>query len=185
MAVEERRATRHEPITVSVTTIKDKLATFVAKPLPWRKRNDFGDALIMQYTVGINGMARDLRDEEGNITGLESHLFESVIDYESLFMFGYSDWDVDDNGELVATEPPKEQMGAFRLLDFDGQLEVLEAALAVNSLERLSHLLDPDRKSGPAIGESEAPIAAETDDGSKTELPTDSGSLSQVGQEQR
>jgi len=181
MAAEDRRATRREPITVTVETTKGKTVQFVAKPIPWRKRNDLGDALISMYAVGLNGMATEMRDADGNLVGLESHLFESGLDYETLFSLGYAEYDVNDAGEIVAQEIPSALMGSFRMLDFDAQVEVCEAALTANSLERLSHLLDPDRKKDLMIGESVEPLI---EDGSKTELLTDSGLLSPAGQDQ-
>jgi hypothetical protein len=175
-AARERMATRREPITVTVDIGASKPVEFVAKPLPWTKRNDVGDAVNLMYGAALTHELQATRDEEGNLTALQGGLFEKGMDYRGLFVLGYSEYDVDDDGEVsVKAEPPKSLMGAFNRLEFDQMIEVLTAVLDVNGLDRIKHLLDPERKKALLIGESGPPISETTDAGEKQESVTASG----------
>lgn len=177
MAEDKPRATRREPVTTKAGGV-----SFKAVPLPWQKRNDLGDAVVAQYSLAFNNVLRSMRDENDQVIGIEGALFETGLDYPTLFLLAYSTYEYDEKtDDLKPSDPPVELRRAFKMLDFEDMLEVLVGALKANGLDRLEHMLDPDRKKGPATGESASP--AETSDGQKTELPSDSGSPSPAGQE--
>jgi len=158
------RVTRHEPITTTVGG-----HTFEAVPLPWRKRNDVGEMLIRSYNDALGKLIAGVTDAEGNVIAIEGALFESLLDYDGLYALMYSPRD--DTGTLTGLD--KKQTAAFEALDFDSMIDVLAAGLTVNGLERMEHMLDPDRKKVPAIGES-GEVIDPTSDGPKMESSTDS-----------
>lgn len=155
MASTDRRVTRREPITVKVD-VEGQETTFLAHPLPWKQRNDFGNLVLSEYSDAITRLL-DKEEEDGVVKRLTPKLFESVMDYPKLFAVGFAGVQESD----------------FEKLDFDQMLVVLGAALEVNGLERYSHMLDPDRVKDPATGVSE--VEAPAEDGSKMESSTASG----------
>jgi hypothetical protein len=173
----ERRVTRREPITVTVELNNGKEAVFEAKPLPWRKRLDLGDMLAKMYTAGFTAELQPLRDpESGAFLGVTGGLFEAAMDYPALFEICYTEWEITDDGEIVVKNPPaKDVQRNFNSLDFDQIVEVLSANLVVNGLDRIIHLLDPDRKTPPLTGASASANEETTNAGEKTDSATDSG----------
>lgn len=166
----ERKTTRREPISITAELANGDEHKFDAKPLPWRVRNDLGEAINAMYANALNLEIRALTDDDGNVTGLQGSMFEKVMDYPGLFIFAFSEWEIDDAGEAKAKKPPsKADTAAFNQIDFDQMIEVLVAALDVNGLDRLVHLLDPERKKAPLTGASEPQTETPTDDGMKTE----------------
>lgn len=116
---DERRVSRKEGISVHVERI-DK--TYTAEPLPWRKRNDFGDEVIQQYLSALNKAI-----EQGK-EGLIARLMESEIDYEKLCKMAFP------------TSSPKD----IENLSFHEVIAILGAALDVNDLSRQMYMLDPN-----------------------------------------
>jgi hypothetical protein len=172
----ERRVTRREPITVIVDS-DDGEVVFEAKPLPWRKRLDLGEALSRMYTAGFTAELQPMYDPESHaLIGVAGGLFEAAIDYNALFILCYTEWQANDAGDLIVkNDPPKKLASAFNSLDYDQIVEVLSANLAVNGLDRIAHLLDPQRKAPPLTGASESASEETTDAGAKTDSATDSG----------
>lgn len=116
--------TRREPIAIKIGT-----HSFVAAPLPWRKRNDLGEAIVQSYGKALQQsiFSTGSKDADGNEI-IDFHFGEASIDYEAVIKLAY---------------PDGPDMEAFDSLTF-GQLvdEVLEAALVVNGLERQRYMLD-------------------------------------------
>ena len=174
MAAETRRATRRDPIEVTVELPDGTEVTFVARPMPWRIRTEFGDFIIHQFSGALNKALTILRDPDSEMIGLEGDLVEKNTDYPAVFVYAYSTYKVDDDGEVQSTPPSPKDVSIFsNLLEFEQMIVVLDAAWEVNALDRLGHLLDP-RKKDPTIGGSEDQPET-TDDGEKMESPTDSG----------
>src|SRR5687768_2431977 len=119
-APEPRRVTRREPMTMVVELTDGKEVLFEAHPLPWKQRNDLGDALVMMYSGQLTRLLAQSRDPEGNIVSGEANLWEATIDYPALLLLAY----------------PKQDQKHLDALDFDGLVAVLEMALEVNGLER-------------------------------------------------
>lgn len=159
-----RRATRREPIEVPTELPDGSEVVFTAKPMPWRLRADFGELINKQFTGAINKALEAVRDESGQFTGLEGELVERNIDYPGIFVFAFTTYKVSEDGS-IESEPPSERDHAIfsNLLEFDQMIAILDAALEVNGLERLGHMLDP-RKKDPMIGESETPTSDPTND---------------------
>ena len=145
---DERRVTRHEPIT-TVVEIDGKDVTFVAKPLPWRKRNDLGEALLRMFGDALDKVVQAGMDKQGM-------LIDAVFDYGTVWVLAY----------------PDGKKADFEALDFDEMVEVLTAGLLVNGLDRLAYVLDPDRKKDLMTGgDTSAP-----DESAKMPSPIDSSS---------
>ena len=168
---EGRRVTRREPITTTVVLGGGKEVEFIAHPLPWRKRNDFGEALNSMYSAALNEELKIDTNAEGVAVGLVGGFFDAHMDYPGLFTLGYSTYD----DELNAIEPAAALTKTFDQLDFDPMIEVLGAVLEVNGLERIAHLLDPERKVLRLTGASESANEETTSAGEKMESPSDSG----------
>lgn len=120
---DERVKSRREPIEVVVGK-----RLFVAKPLPWRRRNELGEAIVRSYTAVLQQSinAATSKDAEGN-DQIDLHFGEGQIDYEGIIKLAFPDQKADAFDELTYGE----------LVD-----DVLEAALVVNGLERQRHMLD-------------------------------------------
>ncbi len=151
MSEERRVVSRHDPIIVEADDVSVEI-----RPVPWRQRNQLGTCIAQSYTNALNESLATNRDEAGNFT-FDARPFESFFDYEAVLTMALPG--------VSKTEIDK--------LDFDGILTVLDAVLEVNRLERMAHMLDPDRRSAPNF---QPPPAEEgtSDDGPKTESSSDS-----------
>lgn len=167
---EDRRATRHEPITTTVLLRSGKELSFIATPAPWRERNDLGEAVLKMYTAAMNNLINTSINADSTVS-IEGSLFESQMNYDELYALTYGPRD--ENDKLLPLT--KEQKADFTRIDFDSMIDVLEAGLIVNGLDRMTHMLDPDRKKDQPTGESEPATPAPIDAGEKMELPTASG----------
>ena len=145
---DERRVSRKEGISVHIERI-DK--TYTAEPLPWRKRNDFGDEVIQQYLSALNKAI-----DEGK-EGLIARLMESEIKYDELVKMGFPG------------SSPKD----VENLSFHEILALLGAALDVNDLSRQMYMLDPNL---PAPMLEPGTDNGANDDGQKTTSQEDSSS---------
>jgi hypothetical protein len=143
---DERRVSRKEGISIHIERI-DK--TYTAEPLPWRKRNDFGDEVIQQYLSALNKAI-----EQGK-EGLVARLMESEIDYEKLSKMAYP------------MSSPKD----IENLSFHEMIEILGAALDVNDLGRQIYMLDPNL---PAPTLDSGIDSGASEDGQKTTSLEDS-----------
>lgn len=140
--------TRREPIVV-----KFEKLTFVASPLPWRKRNDLGEAIVKSYGAALQrSLTSTTKDADGNEV-IDFHFSESGIAYDKIIPLAFPDQNEADFADL-----PFEV-----LVD-----EVLEAALVVNGLERQRYMLDMGKA---VVGPSD--LATASDDGPKTESSPD------------
>lgn len=140
--------TRREPIVV-----KFEKSTFVAEPLPWRKRNDLGEAIVQSYGAALQqSLASTVTDADGN-EQIDLHFAEAQIAYDKIIPLAFPGNDAADFADL-----PFEV-----LVD-----EVLEAALVVNGLERQRYMLDMGKAvAGPELS------APGSDDGPKIESSPD------------
>lgn len=150
----DRVHSRREPIEVIVEGIDGKPHTFVAKPLGWRRRNDLGKAIVESYSKTLNeSIFEVVKDPETGNDRYNFHFAEATIDYDGILAVGF----------------PDNTKGDFDDLTFEDLVDkVLEAALAVNGLERQRHMLDLGK--APVAPESPPP---DGDDGEKTESSPD------------
>lgn len=150
---EKRIVSRREPIVVDVEGVGE----FSAHPLPWRKRNDFGNLISEQYIASLNVILGQSKPaEEGQVQRIS--LIESGLDYIAYL-------------ELAFPDMPKDD---FEALDFDAVVTVLTAALEINGLDRMVFMIDPAKK-GPET-EPEPDEGEEADAGGKIASLPDSSS---------
>jgi hypothetical protein len=143
--------------------------TFTASPLPWQKRNDFGDTLIKQHTTALNDAIKLYVEPDTNIPELEAKLYERVNDPIALLQMGY----------------PESKPKDFDGLSWRQLIELLLVALEVNELKHLSRLIDPNLISPtvnggtPSVGEPEEMIGQKIESLVDSSSPDSNGTLSQ------
>lgn len=117
---ERRQAHRREPIIVVVR--EEELE---ARPLPWLKRNDLGNAVIRQYTEMMNSTMRSFINADG-APELEMYLNDKLKNPLEILSLGYPD---------LKVKPEWEYPELY---------ELIFASLDVNDLEHLKELVDPN-----------------------------------------
>lgn len=120
---ERRQATRREPIEIEI-----REQVFVAEPLDWRTAGDFGNEIVRQNVSAMNDAVRMYVD--GNTPQLEMRLSQKIQDWDSLFALAF----------------PKNKLTEFVGFDVDESATLILAALEVNHLEHLNHLVDPNSR---------------------------------------
>jgi hypothetical protein len=130
---ERRQAHRREPIEVEVSTGD----VWVAKPLVWTERNDLGDLIVKANTESLNAMVRlYAEDVDGiNLPQLELGLSQKIKDWTPILTLAY-----------------KVEAAALVPLEFDDCVELALAALDVNALGELKHLVDPNSPTPMLLG---------------------------------
>lgn len=171
---EERKhvVSRREPITVVVTGDDGEEISFKAREIPlWRARNDLANEVVHQYTAAMNGWLHTAQTTDESVV-LQGDAFESLIDYDRLFLMGFGSYESYTPQEKTITPPPAELLQAFDRLDFTGMIAVLSAVLEVNGLEQQVYMIDRSKK-GPSP--SQDPVSTSDDDGQKMEFLHASG----------
>lgn len=136
MDSERRQAHRRQSIIVEL----EEGVLFEAKPLPWLKRNDFGNEVVKQHTASINEAVRLYTDPETNVPILEAKLYERITDPIGLITdFAYPGTKAKDLNNLT-----------WRQL-----IELLLAALEVNDLQHLARMIDPNSQAPTENGTSQ------------------------------
>lgn len=149
----DRRITRQDPITVVVDIGDGKELSLTAVPLPWRKRNDLADLILNSSNQAFNNLVAIASGDADVPTTMNTSFYDSQMDYAGILVFCYPDVKQDDLDQL----------------SFDQIIEVIDAALHLNGLDRLGYLVDPDRKKDQVTGESASPTEEPTDAGPKTD----------------
>jgi len=123
---ERRQAHRREPIEVEVSTG----TVWVAHPLPWTVRNDFGDAIVKASMDAINETVKlYVEDTDGtNLPQIELALSQKIRDWTPILAIAYPNYDKEDFSKFL----------------FEDCVEVTLAAMEVNALSQLNHLVDPN-----------------------------------------
>lgn len=119
---EGRQASRREPILV---TVREK--TYIAEPLPWQKAGDLGNEIVRQNAETANELVRLYVDDSG-LPQLEMKLRQKISNWGDVLVLAYP-----------GTEPHE-----YDPLDIDECAELVLAALEVNHLEHIKHLVDPN-----------------------------------------
>jgi hypothetical protein len=155
---ERRQAHRREPIEVEVSTG----TVWVARPLPWTTRNDFGDAIVKANADAVNAAVKLYVEDEGgiNMPQIELALTQKIRDWKPLFDIAYPGYDPEDLGKLF----------------FEDCIDLALAAMEVNSLSQLNHLVDPNSPTPMLPGGADTSGAIETTNGAKNGSSPDSDS---------
>ena len=124
---ERRQAVRREPIETEI----DDGRVFVAKPLPWMAAGDLGNEILRQNVESSNELIRMYTDPDSGLPQLEMKLKQKISDWQVPLLLAYPD-----NKKEDFTEP--------RILDIDESAALLLAAMEVNHLDHLNHLVDPN-----------------------------------------
>lgn len=150
---QRRQVTRRDPIIIETSQ-----GEFVAKPVPWRMRNDLGDGVIQSYIDSTNEFLGAFK------TGPDGKLIGGVFDDKAF------DWNA-----VLALAFPDMDHEVFDKLDIWEMREVLLASLEVNDLESIKHMIDPNSPAPePMTKNTEVGSGAEPD-GQKTISSEDSG----------
>lgn len=156
---ERRQATRREPIEIE---IQGDDRVFVAEPLPWIQANDLGGEIVKQNADAFNHYVQMYVDEDSGLPQLEAQLKKKLSDWNAVLRMAYPN--VDDK---QWTEP--------RVLSLDECADLVLAALDVNHLEHIKHLVDPNSPTPMLDGGISTSTSGE--DGQKTTSTPDSGSV--------
>lgn len=127
---ERRQAARREAITVVVHTG----AEFVAEPLPWMQANDLGNEIVRQNAASVNEFLRVYVNDEG-LPQLEMTFRNKISDWATVLQLAFPSY-------------------PDQLWDFtsDECADLVIAALEVNHLENLRHLVDPNLNAPMNLG---------------------------------
>lgn len=153
---ERRQVHRREPIIV----VMDDGKEFEARPLPWLQRNDLGNEIVTQNARVINEFVKVWVDESSGLPQLEASFHEKLTDIFAVIALAY----------------PTEDVTKLSELTHDELLELVYAALEVNSLTHLRPLVDPNSPTPTMLGGTDTSAGMMTQDGQKTESSTDSSS---------
>jgi hypothetical protein len=154
---DRRQAFKREPIEVD---LGDRVIS--VGPIPWEKRNDFGDAVIGQYTTIINEAVVLFMDEATGAPQLDAKLKEKYSDPTQLLRLG-----LEDGAFEAATSEPL----------YENQIIALLLAICeVNSLSQLRAILDPNWDGPTTLGGLQSVIGPLTPDSPTTESGLDSSS---------
>jgi len=160
---DKRVITRQEPITVEVPAVKHE---FVAKPLFWRDRLDFGNAIVTEYGKTLSQPAPHIESDDAGGSRLAYDFIDR--DYPALMRAAYPD------------DKPLAN-GMTDKLDVWEMVDLLKVAMEVNGLERLVYMVDPRLKdpltmaleSGMGLGDGQR-TPSSTDVSSPASTPTPS-----------
>lgn len=155
---ERRQAVRKEPIEVVVEDGR----MFVARPLPWMQANELGSEIIRQNIENANELVK-LWISDAGVPELQMQFQKKITDWHVILKMAFPDVDV----ELWSTP---------RVLDESECAEIAMAALEVNHMEHIKHLIDPNSPAPTIPGGTD--ISQETEGiGQKTESTADSASV--------
>lgn len=122
---ERRQAHRRETITVVLTTGKE----FEAVPLKWLDRNDLGNEIIRQSQEMLNETMKLYVDAVSGAPQVDMMLDTKLSDFPKVLMMAYPGTKrTDYEGDVY----------------YEDLLELIYAALDVNSLGHLRRLIDPN-----------------------------------------
>lgn len=155
---DRRQAFRREPIEL---WLDDKTMISIG-PIPWEKRNDFGNELVRQNTEIINEAVRIYVDEESGLPHLEAKLGEKFSNPLALFELGL--------------DPMVFEVVRGLKLYQNQVVEILLVICEVNDLEKLKVMIDPNLMAPTPIGGLLSALAAKGDDTLKEESGPDSSS---------
>jgi hypothetical protein len=123
---ERRQATRRTPIEVELEDGR----VFTAHPLPWMVANDLGHEIVRQNLEASNDFVKMLINDEG-IPQLEMQFAKKINDWNTLLKMAYPD-------------EPDEKIHTPKDPSLDESADLILAALDVNHLEHVKHLVDPN-----------------------------------------
>jgi hypothetical protein len=120
---ERRQAVRREPIEITLSDGK----TYTANPLPWLKAGDLGNEIVRQNADAANEMVRLYVQDDG-LPQLEMKLKQKISDWGTVLVLAY----------------PGSTPEEFDRYDIDECSALVLAALEVNHLTHIKHLVDPN-----------------------------------------
>jgi hypothetical protein len=123
---ERRQATRRKPIEVEVEDGR----VFTAHPLPWMQANDLGSEIVNQNLENANQLVRMWISDEG-LPQLQMQFQKKISNWQSILRMAFP-------------EVSDEMWTTPRVLDESECAELMLAALDVNHLEHIKHLIDPN-----------------------------------------
>jgi len=155
---ERRQAFRREPIEVDLGG--DRI--IVVAPLPWERRNDFGNEVIQQHVTILNDAVKIYVEPDTNIPQLQAKLGEKFTDPVQLLQIGL------DAGafETAMAEP----------LFMNQVVEILIAICDVNELEQVKALVDPNSTTPTVLSGILSDLLPGEENTQKTESGPDSSS---------
>jgi hypothetical protein len=120
---ERRQASRRTPIETELGDGR----VFIAEPLPWHQASDLGNEIVRQNAESANQMVKMYVEDEG-LPQLEFMLQQKLSNWGAVLTLAYPG------------NPPE----SFDKYDIDECAALALAALDVNHLEHIKHLVDPN-----------------------------------------
>lgn len=155
---ERRQAFRPEPVELEFS---DGFILSIG-PVPWPKRNDFGNEVIQQYVENLNEAVRAYIDTETGTPQLVARMGEKFTDPATLLRLGLL--------------PGAFEQIEKRDLYFQEVVQILLAICDVNDLKKLRPLIDPNLETPTLVGGSLSPTVEEGTNSPKIESGPDSSS---------
>jgi hypothetical protein len=154
---ERRQAHRRESIIVTLTNGRE----FVASPLKWLDRNSLGNEILNQSQQMVNESMRLYVDAVNGAPQVEMMLDTKLTDFPKVLMMAYPGTKrTDYEGEVY----------------YEDFLELVYAALEVNSLDHLKRLVDPNFPSPEKNGGQNSSGEPAIQDIQKSQSTSDSSS---------
>ena len=155
---ERRQAARREPIE---TELQDG-RVFTAHPLPWMVANDLGNEIVRQNLEAANDLVK-LWVGDAGLPEIQMQFEKKISDWKALFVIAYPN-------------EPEEKFNDPQQPSLDESADLILAALDVNHLEHVKHLVDPNYQP-PMTPGGIASLATEGESSTKTASTPDSGSV--------
>lgn len=155
---ERRQVFRRDPIEIELGG--DEVIS--VGPVPWQKRNDFGDAIVRQHIMMINEAVELYVDPDTSTPQLSAKLGEKFRDADELF-------------QLCLSEEEYAKLKQLTLYH-NQVIEILRAACEVNDLDQLIQLIDPKLMAPTTLGGIVSDLMLGQDLTPKTESSPDSSS---------
>jgi hypothetical protein len=158
---ERRQAHRRETITVALVNGKE----FVAEPLHWMERNDLGNEILRQSQEMVNESMRLYVDAASGAPQVELMLDTKLNDFPKILMMAY---------------PGTKRQDYEGNIYYEDFLELIYAALDVNSLTHLRRLVDPNFQSPEKNGGENSSGVQEMLDIQKKQFTSDSSTQDSI-----
>lgn len=159
---ERRQAARREPIEVELADGR----VFTAHPLPWMVANDLGNEIVRQNLEAANELV-NLWVNDAGLPQLQMQFAKKISDWKGLFSTAYPN-------------EPEEKWHDPHDPSLDESADLILAALDVNHLEHIKHLVDPNYQ--PPMNPGGTDISQETEGANGTKITSilDSASVDSV-----